>query len=102
MEEVQTPVTLSGNHHVYNQYTLKAQRRDELRAFLSERGIGNGLYYPLGLHLQECFAGLGGREGDLPVTEQLTGEVVSLPIFPELTEGQVTEVGEVVREFYGG
>lgn len=100
VDGVQTPVTLPGHHHVYNQYTLKVERRDELRAFLSEKGIGNGLYYPLGLHLQECFAGLGGREGDLPVTEQLTREVVSLPIFPELTEGQVTEVGEAVRAFY--
>ena len=99
VEGVQIPVTAPGNHHVYNQYTLKAERRDELRAFLTERGIGNGLYYPLGLHLQECFANLGGREGDLPVTEQLTREVVSLPIFPELTEGQVTEVGEAIREF---
>ena len=99
VEGVQTPVTLPGNHHVYNQYTLKVERRDELRSFLTEKGIGNGLYYPLGLHLQECFAGLGGREGDLPVTEALTRKVVSLPIFPELTEGQVTEVGEAVRAF---
>jgi dTDP-4-amino-4,6-dideoxygalactose transaminase len=102
VDGVQTPVTLPGNHHVYNQYTLKAERRDELRTFLSERGIGNGLYYPLGLHLQECFTSLGGREGDLPVTERLTREVVSLPIFPELTEDQLTEVGEGVRAFYGG
>ena len=101
VEGVRTPVTLPGNHHVYNQYTLRVERRDELRAFLSDKGIGNGLYYPLGLHLQECFAALGGREGDLPVTEQLTREVVSLPIFPELTEGQVTEVAEAVRAFYG-
>jgi dTDP-4-amino-4,6-dideoxygalactose transaminase len=100
VDGVRIPVTSPGNRHVYNQYTLKADRRDDLRAFLSERGIGNGLYYPLGLHLQECFVGLGGKEGDLPVTEQLTREVVSLPIFPELTEGQVTEVGEGVRAFY--
>ncbi len=102
VEGVRTPVTAPGNHHVYNQYTLRVERRDELRAHLGEKGIGNGLYYPLGLHLQECFAGLGGREGDLPVTEALTREVVSLPIFPELTEGQVTEAGEAVRAFYQG
>ncbi len=102
IEGVRTPVVLPVNHHVYNQYTLRVERRDELRSYLNERKIGNGLYYPLGLHLQECFAGLGGREGDLPVTERLTREVVSLPIFPELTEGQVTEVGEAIRAFYRG
>jgi len=102
VEGVRTPAAAPGNHHVYNQYTIRVDRRDELRDFLNERKIGNGLYYPLGLHLQECFAGLGGREGDLPVTEQLTREVVSLPIFPELTEGQVTEVAEAVRLFFTG
>ena len=87
---------------MYNQYTLRVDRRDELRDHLSARGIGNGLYYPLGLHLQECFSALGGKAGDLPVTERLTREVVSLPVFPELTEGQVTEVAEAVRAFYQG
>ena len=100
VEGVRTPVTTPGQLHVYNQYTLRVDRRDELRAFLNERGIGNGLYYPLGLHLQECFAPLGGKEGDLPVTERLTREVVSLPIFPELTEGQVTEAAEGIRAFF--
>jgi dTDP-4-amino-4,6-dideoxygalactose transaminase len=99
---VGTPPVLEDNVHVYNQYTLRVDRRDELREYLGGRGIGSGLYYPVGLHLQECFAGLGGREGDLPVTEKLTGEVVSLPIFPELTEGQVMEVAEAVREFFAG
>ena len=56
----------------------------------------------MGLHLQECFSELGGKLGDLPATEQLTREVVSLPIFPELTENQVTRVGEAVRSFYSG
>jgi len=100
MEEVRTPVSDPGNRHVYNQYTLRVDRRDALREYLSGKGIGTGLYYPLGLHLQECFSGLGGREGDLPVTERLTREVVSLPIFPELTEGQITEVAEGIRAFY--
>lgn len=100
VEEIRTPKVLDGNYHVYNQYTVRAQRRDELRAYLSQRGIGTGLYYPLGLHLQECFASLGGKKGDLPVTETLTEEVLSLPVFPELTEGQIEEVAEAVREFY--
>lgn len=102
IEGVQLPVVAPGNEHVYNQYTLRVHHRDELRTFLGDRGIGSGLYYPLGLHLQECFQGLGGEVGDLPVTEALTGEVVSLPIFPELTEGQITEIGEAIQEFYSG
>lgn len=101
LEEVRTPRVLPGNAHVYNQYTLRADRRDELRSYLDERGIPTGLYYPRGLHLQECFASLGGREGDLPVTERLTREVVSLPVFPELTEGQLSEVAGAIKEFYG-
>jgi dTDP-4-amino-4,6-dideoxygalactose transaminase len=102
VDGVITPFTAPGNLHVYNQYTLKVDRRDELRDHLSGQGIGNGLYYPMGLHLQECFSGLGGKLGDLPATEKLTREVVSLPIFPELTESQVTRVGEAVRSFYRG
>jgi dTDP-4-amino-4,6-dideoxygalactose transaminase len=101
VDGVQTPVTSPGELHVYNQYTLRVDRRDELRSLLNERGIGNGLYYPLGLHLQDCFSSLGGRRGDLPVTERLTEEVVSLPIFPELTREQTQEVAEAIRTFYG-
>ena len=100
VEGVRTPWVAPDNDHVYNQYTLRVRRRDDLRTYLSERGIGSGLYYPLGLHLQDCFKALGSKVGDLPVTETLTKEVVSLPIFPELTEGQITEVGTAVREFY--
>ena len=100
LEGVRTPVVTPGNLHVYNQYTLRVDRRDELRDFLGARGIGTGLYYPLGLHLQECFAPLGHTRGDFPVTEKLTGEVVSLPIFPELTEGQITEVAQGIQTFY--
>jgi len=101
LEEVRVPLEASYNRHVYNQYTLRVHRRDELRDHLNSKGIGNGLYYPKGLHLQECFRGLGGKEGDLPVTEGLTQEVVSLPIFPELTEGQIQEVAGAIRAFYG-
>jgi len=99
-EGVQTPVVAPGNDHVYNQYTLRVHQRDRLRKYLGEREIGSGVYYPLGLHLQECFRGLGGEVGDFPATEALTEEVVSLPVFPELTEGQITEVGEAVKGFY--
>jgi len=97
---VRTPQVTPGSRHVYNQYTLRVERRDELRAFLQERGIGSGVYYPVPLHLQECFQELGYREGDLPVSEALAGEVVSLPIFPELGRERVTRVAEAIREFY--
>jgi len=102
VEGIRVPAVSPGSHHVYNQYTLRVDQRDDLRKELAERGIGSGLYYPLGLHLQECFQALGGRAGELPVTEALTREVVSLPVFPELTEGQITEVGEAVKGFYSG
>ncbi len=98
--EVITPVVTPGNLHVYNQYTIRARRRDELRAHLTAQGVGNALYYPVPLHLQTCFAELEYKEGDLPVSEQLCEEVVSLPIFPELGEGRVTAVAEAIREFY--
>jgi dTDP-4-amino-4,6-dideoxygalactose transaminase len=101
LDEVQLPPEGPVNRHVYNQYTVRVHRRDELREHLGAAGIGTGLYYPVGLHLQACFASLGGGEGDLPVTEELTRDVVSLPIFPDLTEEQIHEVVGAVRGFYG-
>jgi dTDP-4-amino-4,6-dideoxygalactose transaminase len=99
--EVVLPLVEEGNFHVYNQFTIRAERRDELRAFLGERGIGSGIYYPLPLHLQPCFASLGGREGMLPACESACREVLSLPIFPELGEDRQALVVEAIREFYG-
>jgi dTDP-4-amino-4,6-dideoxygalactose transaminase len=98
---VRLPQVADGNRHVYNQYTLRVERRDQLRAFLQERGVGSGVYYPVPLHLQECFHDLGYRKGDLPVSEALSGEVVSLPIFPELGEERVGMVAEAIRDFHG-
>ena len=91
----------AGERHVYNQFTVRTRRRDELRRFLTDRGIGTGVYYPEPLHLQECFASLGGRAGMLPATETLCGEVLSLPVFPELGEERLTAVCQAVRAFYG-
>ena len=99
--EVLVPAGDGGHRHVYNQFTIRARNRDELRRHLAERGIGSGVYYPMPLHLQECFASLGARAGDLPVTETLCGEVLSLPIFPELGDDRVARVCEAVRSFYG-
>ena len=86
--------------HVFHQYVIRAHRRDELRAFLTERKIGTEIYYPLPLHLQPVFSDLGLKAGDLPVAEQAAKEVVALPMFPELTEAEVRWVVESIAEFY--
>ena len=98
---VRTPVTDPANEHIFHQYTIRAERRDDLSAFLKSRNIGCMIYYPTALHLQPCFAELGYRMGSLPVTEQAMKEVISLPIYPELTDAQQDEVISAVREFYG-
>jgi dTDP-4-amino-4,6-dideoxygalactose transaminase len=99
--EVKTPVVDSGNVSIYNQYTLRVERRDELQQHLRAKGIGHSIYYPLPLHLQPCFAYLGYKEGAFPESERAAKEVLSLPIYPELTEGQLDEVVGAVRKFYG-
>jgi dTDP-4-amino-4,6-dideoxygalactose transaminase len=99
--EVRTPFIDPANESIYNQYTLRADRRDDLQAHLKAQGIGTSIYYPLPLHLQPCFAYLGYREGSCPEAERAAGEVLSLPIYPELTTAQLDEVIGAVRAFYG-
>jgi dTDP-4-amino-4,6-dideoxygalactose transaminase len=96
--ELTLPGDVAG--HSYNQFTVIAADRNGLQQFLSERGIGATVYYPLGLHLQPVFQPLGYRPGDLPVTERLTASVLSLPLFPELTEAEVEQVIDTIRQFY--
>jgi dTDP-4-amino-4,6-dideoxygalactose transaminase len=86
--------------HIFNQYTLRAKDRDPLGAFLKDRQIGWAIYYPIPLHLQECFASLGYQPGDLPVAEKAAAEVISLPVFPELSSEQIETVAAAVAEFY--
>ncbi|MCB5248560.1 MAG: DegT/DnrJ/EryC1/StrS family aminotransferase [Candidatus Cloacimonadales bacterium] len=85
---------------IYNQYTLVTQRRDELMAHLQKKDIGCAVYYPLPLHLQECFAELGYKAGDLPVAEALAQQVLSIPIYPELTVEMKQYVVDSIREFF--
>lgn len=93
---------LSGdkNYHIYNQYTIQSKKRDKLQAFLKENGIGTEIYYPVPLHLQECFKDLGYKKGDLPSSEQASSSVLSLPIYPELTIAQKDYVVQKISEFY--
>lgn len=87
-------------HHVFHQYVVRAERRDDLRKFLADRKIGTEVYYPVPLHLQECFVYLGYREGDLPESERAAQEVLALPMFPELTEAEQKWVVESIAAFY--
>jgi len=87
--------------HVYCLYTIRCERRDELGAWLREHRIGFDAYYPLPLHLQEAYRGLGYQEGDLPNAERLSRECLSIPIYPELTADQVDQVADVIQEFVG-
>ena len=98
--EVVTPFVDPKNVSIFNQYTVRVQRRDELQKHLNARKIGTAVYYPLPLHLQRCFAYLGYKEGAFPESERAAREVISLPVFPELTRTQQDEVVGAVRDFY--
>jgi len=99
--DIRTPVVDAANVSIYNQYTLRVPRRDELQEHLKNKRIGSSVYYPLPLHLQPCFAYLGYSEGAFPESEKASKDVISLPVYPELTTGQLDEVISAVREFYG-
>ncbi len=101
LADVVTPYIDPANTSIYNQYTLRVTGRDALQSYLKERGIGNAVYYPLALHLQACFAYLGYTEGQFPEAEKASREVLSIPVFPELSEAQRDEVVGAVRGFYG-
>ncbi len=96
-----TPPVMKGNSHIYHQYTIRVGggKRDALAAHLGGKGIGCGVYYPVPLHLQECFREHGGKKGDLPASEALCAEALSLPVFDQMTDAQVKEVADAVLSF---
>ncbi len=96
---VVTPREAPGAKHVWHQYVIRVVRRDALREFLTARGIGSEIYYPVPLHRQEALKGLGYGEGDFPEAERAAGEVLALPIFPELREDEQETVVETIAEF---
>jgi len=98
---VKIPYNLPGCRHTYNQYTIAVRKRYELRDYLKERGIGTTVYYPLPLHLQPVFINLGYKKGDFPHAEQAAESVMSLPMFPELTEEEIRRVVKTITDFYG-
>jgi dTDP-4-amino-4,6-dideoxygalactose transaminase len=100
MKEVTLPLEKS-KRHIYNQFVIKVDRkRDELRRFLNEHGVGSEIYYPLPLHIQECFRHFGFEENDFPVSMAAAKDSLALPIFPELTENQIRYVVDKIGEFF--
>lgn len=95
-----TPAPGRGGRHVWNQYVIRVPRRDELRQHLAAAGVGTEIYYPIPLHLQQCFAYLGHRRGDLPESERAAQEVLALPVFPELSPAQIDYVAGTIERFY--
>ena len=97
---VKLPAEPPDSRHTYHQFTIRTRDRDNMQAFLKERGIATRIYYPIPLHQQPCFAELKHAAGDFPVAETLAREVLSLPIFPGITEEEIARVTDVVREFF--
>ncbi len=97
---IQVPYTEPGNGHIYNQYVLRVPQRDNLQEYLNKHQIGNAIYYPIPLHLQECYAHLGYAAGDFPESEKAAQGTIALPVYPELTQKQQDEVIETIRTFY--
>ena len=94
------PHVIPGGRHIYNQFVVRVERRDELRAYLKDHNVATEIYYPVSLHLQDCFADLGYREGDFPESEAAARQTLALPIYPELSDEQARHVVDCVAGFY--
>jgi dTDP-4-amino-4,6-dideoxygalactose transaminase len=96
---VKTPAVLTGANPVYHLYVISTPRRDELQAYLKEKGIFTGIHYPIPIHLQKAMGFLGYRQGDLPVTEKVTSQILSLPMFAELTTQEIEYIADSIKSF---
>ncbi|HEY4689977.1 MAG TPA: DegT/DnrJ/EryC1/StrS family aminotransferase [Anaerolineae bacterium] len=96
---IQKPIVRDGSEHVYHLYVIRHPRRDELARYLREKGIGTGIHYPIPIHLQPAYRGRLGDIGSLPETERAAREILSLPMYPELTEAQVRQVANAILSF---
>ncbi|MBI2084160.1 MAG: DegT/DnrJ/EryC1/StrS family aminotransferase [Candidatus Aenigmarchaeota archaeon] len=94
------PVQADDCKHVFYVYTIRTSKRDQLADFLKQNGISTQIYYPIPLHLQQAYKALGYKEGDLPVTEKVSKEILSIPMYPELTDEQITYVSTKIKEFF--
>lgn len=100
-QPIALPATRPEAAHIFHQYVVRAHRRDELRTFLQSHGVGCEIFYPVPLHLQQCFAYLGYKAADFPEAERACAEVLALPIFPEITEAEQQQVVAAMAEFFG-
>jgi dTDP-4-amino-4,6-dideoxygalactose transaminase len=100
-EQIILPFERENVRHIYNQYVIRVpEKRDQLRQFLTDNGIGTDIYYPVSLHLQECFEYLGYKTGDFPESEKASRETLAIPIYPEMTAEQQDYVVEKIGEFF--
>jgi len=97
---VTPPQAMPGYRHIYNQYVIRVPERDRLKQHLTDHGVGTEIYYPVPLHVQQCFAYLGGKDGDCPESERAARETLALPVYAELERGQLEYVVDVIRRFY--
>lgn len=96
---IHTPHILPGNKHIYNQYCIKTEKRDSLKTYLFENGVSTEIYYPVPMHLQECFASLGYKNGQFPVAEAAAKESLALPIYPEISTDGLEYVAGLIKKF---
>ncbi|MCP4707464.1 MAG: hypothetical protein GY869_02465, partial [Planctomycetes bacterium] len=94
------PRELNEGRHVYHQFVIRADRRDALKTYLKDHGVGTGIHYPVPLHLQPALQHLGYQKGSFPVTEAVVDTILSLPIYPELTSEQIDTIIAAIRGFY--
>jgi dTDP-4-amino-4,6-dideoxygalactose transaminase len=99
-ENIRIPQEQESVRHVYNQYSILTEKRDELQTYLKEKGVGTAVYYPLPHHLQKVFSFLGYAKGDFPVSERISQKILSLPVYPELTEDEKKYIISTLEEFY--